>query len=158
MALDPARGETRAAALGAAGDAPLKILDSEGKASQSSVAASTPESSACPIWSLIENRMRGGHFSDEIAQRLVESDETLLYYLTLVADRQIAKLKHWNDGNQGNKGMPPPVFRGCGQPSFLEGGVRGFLGRLQCRPKRRQHRRHDSGTHKGIQKIGTAPI
>ena len=75
---------------------------------------------------LIENRMQGAHFSDEIAQRLVDSDETLLYYLTLAADRQIAKLKHWNDGNQVNKGMPPLSSGDEGSPAFWKAGSAAF--------------------------------
>ena len=46
-----------------------------------------------PIWNLVENSMRGGYISDDIAKRLVDSDESMMYYLTLVQDRQIAKLK-----------------------------------------------------------------
>jgi len=46
-----------------------------------------------PIWNLMEKSMRGGNFSDNIARRLIDSDETLMYYLTLVQDRQIVKLR-----------------------------------------------------------------
>ncbi|MFA7044415.1 MAG: DUF4861 family protein, partial [Bacteroidales bacterium] len=46
-----------------------------------------------PIWNLMEKSMRGGNFSDNIAKRLIDSDETLMYYLTLVQDRQIVKLR-----------------------------------------------------------------
>jgi len=46
-----------------------------------------------PILDFIGKSMRGGHFHDDIAQRLIDSDEAMLYYLMLVVDRQIAKLK-----------------------------------------------------------------
>ena len=45
------------------------------------------------VWGLLENRMQGENISDEIARRLVNSDQSILYYLTLVQDRQIDRLK-----------------------------------------------------------------
>lgn len=64
-----------------------------------------------PVWNMIENSMRNVNISNGIARRLVNSDETLMYYLTLVQDRQIAKLKKlfsgsksfWNDFNAARK-------------------------------------------------------
>lgn len=52
------------------------------------------------VWNMINNKMRYGNISQGIATRLVDSDETLLYYLTLVQDRQIARLKTQNCGSK----------------------------------------------------------
>lgn len=53
-----------------------------------------------PVWNMIENSMHNVNISNGIARRLVNSDETLMYYLTLVQDRQIAKLKKLFTGNK----------------------------------------------------------
>ena len=45
------------------------------------------------VWNLLENRMKGDNVSDEIARRLINSDQSILFYLTLVQDRQIDRLK-----------------------------------------------------------------
>jgi hypothetical protein len=45
------------------------------------------------VWDLLENRMQGENVSDDIARRLINSDQSILYYLTLVQDRQIDRLK-----------------------------------------------------------------
>lgn len=45
------------------------------------------------VWDMIENRMRCKELSDDLSQRLVSSNESMLYYLRLSADRRIAKLK-----------------------------------------------------------------
>lgn len=55
-----------------------------------------------PVWQLMERGMRGGNFTDDLARRLTGSDETMLYYLMLVQDRLIVRLKN----------------QGCGSPSF----------------------------------------
>ncbi|MEL7587570.1 MAG: DUF4861 family protein [Prolixibacteraceae bacterium] len=54
-----------------------------------------------PIWELLNQRMRGGDWiSDDMADRLINSDETVMYYLRLVRDRQIARLKELYTGNK----------------------------------------------------------
>lgn len=53
-----------------------------------------------PIWDMIENKMHAGDIPGNIAYRLVSSDETLMYYLMLVQDRQIYKLKKLLHGNK----------------------------------------------------------
>jgi len=45
-----------------------------------------------PVWDLIEHKM-SGNFQPDLARRLINSDETMLYYLTLSGDRRITKLK-----------------------------------------------------------------
>ncbi|HHV85054.1 MAG TPA: DUF4861 domain-containing protein [Petrimonas sp.] len=44
-------------------------------------------------WDMVENRMRNKNITDGIAHRLINSDQTLMYYLMLVQDRRIAQLK-----------------------------------------------------------------
>ncbi|RIH65537.1 DUF4861 domain-containing protein [Mariniphaga sediminis] len=46
-----------------------------------------------PIWNLILNNMQTAKIPTFIADELINSDESMLYYLRLVRDRQIAKLK-----------------------------------------------------------------
>lgn len=46
-----------------------------------------------PVWEMIEHRMSGEHLTENLSQRLVNSDETMLYYLRLAADRRIVALK-----------------------------------------------------------------
>ena len=53
-----------------------------------------------PIWDLLQQNMRGGKFSKEIAQRLITSDETVMYYLRLVRDRRIAKIRKLSAGSK----------------------------------------------------------
>jgi len=45
------------------------------------------------IWDLLQQNMRGAKFSEEVASHLISSDETIMYYLRLIRDRQIVKLK-----------------------------------------------------------------
>lgn len=45
-----------------------------------------------PVWTMIEHKMQNG-YSEELANRLLNSDETTLYYLSLACDRRIARLK-----------------------------------------------------------------
>jgi len=52
-----------------------------------------------PIRAFMENRMQGAHFSAELAKRLIASDVSLLYFLTLLQDRQIAKLRRAGAGD-----------------------------------------------------------
>jgi hypothetical protein len=44
------------------------------------------------IWNLTEHKMQNNSFMANVSDRLINSDETLLYYLSLSADRRIAKL------------------------------------------------------------------
>jgi len=52
-----------------------------------------------PIWDLLEKNMQGEKFTEDIANRLINSDETMLYYLRLIRDRQIAKLRKLGAGS-----------------------------------------------------------
>lgn len=51
------------------------------------------------IWLFIENKFTGGGYSDDLAERLLKSDESILYYLTLVQDRAIYALKNSDPKN-----------------------------------------------------------
>jgi len=53
-----------------------------------------------PIWDLLQLNMRGAKFSEEVASRLISSDETMMYYLRLIRDRQIVKLKKLDVGSR----------------------------------------------------------
>ena len=44
-------------------------------------------------WSLIEHKMRNDFLSQELSERLINSDESMLYYLRIAADRGIFNLK-----------------------------------------------------------------
>jgi len=46
-----------------------------------------------PILNLVEKSMRDKNISEDIARRLIDSDKTMMYYLSLIQDSQIAKLK-----------------------------------------------------------------
>lgn len=50
------------------------------------------------VWVFIENKFQGQGYSNELAIRLLTSDESILYYLTLVQDRAIFNLK--KDGEE----------------------------------------------------------
>lgn len=52
-----------------------------------------------PVWDLLQQNMRGANFSEEVAGSLITSDETVMYYLRLIRDRQIAKLKKLGAGS-----------------------------------------------------------
>jgi hypothetical protein len=52
-----------------------------------------PGSSQDQVWDLLQQNMRGVKFTDEVADNLIKSDETMMYYLRLIRDRQVAKLK-----------------------------------------------------------------
>ncbi|MEN6589709.1 MAG: DUF4861 family protein [Proteiniphilum sp.] len=45
------------------------------------------------VWDMLANRMQDKNIPDDIARRLTNSDQSILYYLTLVQDRQIDRLK-----------------------------------------------------------------
>ncbi len=45
------------------------------------------------VWSLMENSMRTDHYPGFIAHRFINSDESMLYFLSLSADRKIVRLK-----------------------------------------------------------------
>ena len=53
-----------------------------------------------PIWDLLQQNMRGAKFSEEVAHSLINSDETIMYYLRLIRDRQIAKLRKLGAGSK----------------------------------------------------------
>ena len=52
------------------------------------------------VWAFLQNRLRGESYSDELAERMIVSDESVLYYLMLVQDRLIGQLKRNTDNNQ----------------------------------------------------------
>jgi len=45
------------------------------------------------VWNLLANRMQDKNIPGDIARRIINSDQSILYYLTLVQDRQIDRLK-----------------------------------------------------------------
>lgn len=45
------------------------------------------------VWTMVENKMQCGDLTNDLSQRLLKSNETMLYYLRLSADRRIAHLK-----------------------------------------------------------------
>lgn len=51
------------------------------------------------VWNFVENKMRGQEYTEDLSTRLLNSDESILYYLMLIQDRQIAKLKKSNLGS-----------------------------------------------------------
>ncbi len=51
------------------------------------------------VWDFVENKMVGGYSAD-LTSRLLKRDESMLYYLMLVQDRQIAKLKKEDIGSK----------------------------------------------------------
>ncbi|MDX9880508.1 MAG: DUF4861 family protein [Prolixibacteraceae bacterium] len=76
----------------------LYLLNKSLRAALESIDKSTAQE---PIWDMLHKKMRAGEqVSDDIADRLINSDETLMYYLRLVRDRQIAKLKKVHAGNK----------------------------------------------------------
>ncbi|MEA4917083.1 hypothetical protein [Proteiniphilum sp.] len=52
-----------------------------------------------PVFHLLQNRFEKGGIYEKYTHQLIHSDESILYYLTLVQDRQIAKLKQSGAGN-----------------------------------------------------------
>lgn len=69
-----------------------------------------------PIWDMIEHKMQNG-YDAELATRLLHSDETILYYLSLAADRRIVRLKK----NYNHKAFWEKftTIRGKGQTNVL---------------------------------------
>ena len=51
------------------------------------------------VWDFVENKMRGSYAAD-LSERMLKRDESMLYYLMLIQDRQIAKLKKNNVGSK----------------------------------------------------------
>ncbi|MDD2477199.1 MAG: hypothetical protein PHI32_14980, partial [Dysgonamonadaceae bacterium] len=52
------------------------------------------------VWDFVQNKMIGTGYSEDLSSRLLNSDESILYYLMLTQDRQIAKLKKDNIGSK----------------------------------------------------------
>ena len=52
------------------------------------------------VWDMIRNNLKSAYYSKSISDSLINSDETMLYYLGLVVDRQIVKLKNLNIGSK----------------------------------------------------------
>jgi len=101
-----------------------------------------------PVWNMLEKSMRGGNFTDDIASRLVDSDETMMYYLSLVRDRQIAKLKAQNCGSksfrkifsaartQGNTTDMTKALRKEFKLNIPEEDYAGWTARLRKKPEK----------------------
>ncbi len=51
------------------------------------------------VWTMLQQNMKIGKFSDEISQKLKESSESTLFYLNIICDRQIITLKKLNAGS-----------------------------------------------------------
>lgn len=51
------------------------------------------------VWALLQNRLRGEGYSDALAERMILSDESVLYYLMLLQDRLIGQLKQSGMGS-----------------------------------------------------------
>jgi len=87
----------------------------------------TPGGGREPIRAFIENKMRGAHFSDALAKRLIDSDVSLLYFLTLLQDRQIAKLRRVSAAGTSRRGDFWRAFdaaRGRGDTEAMTRAVR----------------------------------
>ena len=68
----------------------LYLLD---KTLASALESTRKDSGKDPVWDLLQQNLQGAKFSDEVARSLITSDESIMYYLRLIRDRQIAKLK-----------------------------------------------------------------
>jgi hypothetical protein len=44
-----------------------------------------------PVWTLLQNKLRSAWLDNRVSRKLAASDETLAYYLRLVADRLVHK-------------------------------------------------------------------
>ena len=58
-----------------------------------------PNAEKAPAWKMIENRMRTDALSQELSERLLNSDASMLYYLRIATDYEIARLKN-RSGNE----------------------------------------------------------
>lgn len=86
-----------------------------------------------PLHLFINNRFQGGGYIDELAERMLNSDESILYYLTLLKDRLIATLKKnrigdngfWNEFNGARSSGDTEMMREIVKQSFSidESGV-----------------------------------
>ena len=52
-----------------------------------------PDAPKAPAWEMIENRMRTDALPEELSERLLNSDASMLYYMRIAADYQMAALK-----------------------------------------------------------------
>ncbi len=59
------------------------------------------KSAADEVWNMIAHSMRTDNYPDHIAHRFIDSGESMLYYLSLAADRQIVKLKKLHPDKTG---------------------------------------------------------
>jgi len=76
----------------------LYLLNQSLRAALESIDKNTDQE---PIWEFLNKSMRDGdRISGDMAGRLINSDETMMYYLRLVRDRQIARLKKVYPGNK----------------------------------------------------------
>lgn len=53
-----------------------------------------------PVWNMIQDGMRGANIPGYMTASLVNSNESMIYYLRLVSDRQIVKLRKLGAGNK----------------------------------------------------------
>lgn len=77
---------------------PVVVLEPErlfhfNKALEQALAASSKKAWDDPLWPLIENGKKSPHLKENLSKRLINSDESMLYYLRLAADRKIVQLK-----------------------------------------------------------------
>ena len=52
-----------------------------------------PDTEKAPAWTMIENKMRTEALSEELSERLLNSDASILYYMRIATDYEIARLK-----------------------------------------------------------------
>ena len=52
-----------------------------------------PAAGKAPAWTMIENKMRTEALTEELSERLLNSDASMLYYLRIATDYEIAQLK-----------------------------------------------------------------
>ena len=69
------------------------------KVLESALSTKNKQNQTDAIWNMIHSGMKTKKYGSDISKRLIDSDETILYYLSLSADSKIAALKK-SDKNQ----------------------------------------------------------
>ncbi|MEN6627289.1 MAG: DUF4861 family protein [Candidatus Sumerlaeia bacterium] len=77
---------------------PAQLYDLD-RALAAALESVSPGSSADAVWTLVNNRFSGGNIAEWKRQKFLASDRALAYYLELVRDRQILKLKAYASGS-----------------------------------------------------------
>ncbi len=102
------------------------------------------------VWAMIENKMQCKDLTNDLSQRLLKSDETMLYYLRLSADRRIAHLKElypnksfWEQfagfrGNGNTKAMYQLVAKQFGLSIPSDNEYNNWLSDLRKQPETRR--------------------